>query len=302
MEQLAANAMWAEALGKAKTAVAPLNAAGERTPIYWVHSVTGQGTDPVGLAKILGPDQPFYSIRAPSSKRTEDFATSIEAMAGHYAAQIVRFQPRGPLIVGGWSAGVVVALELAQQLQALGRDVRHLIAVDFAPRNSGIKSSRARLFATRVVYWLRREGAKGASYRQLGTRSLRKIADTLTASIKPGHPLDELVSSRRYSQDEAAFVRRLHDEVDHYRPRPYSGSVLFYPAVEDDGRKASSVRNLDANTMIAAWQALATDLTVSRINGDHGGLLKGRSMPELAERLRADLRRAEERGPESPLG
>jgi thioesterase domain-containing protein len=291
MEQLAANVMWAEALRRATTAIAPLSARGERIPIYWVHSVTGQGSDPIALAKLLGPDQPFFSIRAPSAKRIESFATSIEDMAGYYAEQIDRFQPRGPLIVGGWSAGVVVAFELAQQLEGLGRDVRHLIAVDFVPNNSGIKINGVRLFATKVIYWLRKEGATRASYRELGTRTWRKIVDTINASIGTGHPMDDLVSSRRYSPAESAFVKRLHDEVDRYKPRAYAGSVLFYPAVEEDGRKAASNRNLDANNMIRAWQALAADLTISRINGDHGSLLKGTSVPDLAERLRSDLQR-----------
>jgi thioesterase domain-containing protein len=294
MEQFAANVMWSEALRKARTVIAPLNATGDRIPIYWVHSVTGQGSDPIELAKRLGPDQPFYSIRAPSSKRTEDFAASVEQMAGYYAEHIASCQPRGPLIVGGWSAGVVVALELAQQLQELGRDVRHLIAVDFAPHNSGVRINPTKLFATRVMYWLHKESGKGATYRDLIERTYGKVVDTLTSSVKPGHPLDELVSSRRYSQAEAAFVRRLHDEVNRYRPRSYCGSVLFYPAVEEDGRRVASNRNLDANNMIKVWQALAGDVTVSRINGDHGGLLKGRSVPDLAERLRADLRRYQE--------
>lgn len=291
MEQLAANVMWAEALRRAKTAIAPLSVAGDRIPIYWVHSVTGQGSDPIALAKFLGPDQPFYSIRAPSAKRTERFAASIEDMAAYYAEQIVKLQPRGPLIVGGWSAGVVVAFELAQQLEGLGRDVRHLIAVDFVPNNSGIKINGVQLFATKVIYWLCKEGALRASYRQLGERTWRKIVDTISASIGTGHPMDDLISSRRYSPAEAAFVRRLHDEVDRYKPRSYGGSVLFYPAVEEDGRKVASNRNLDANYMIRAWSALAADLTISKINGDHGSLLKGTSAPDLAERLRSDLQR-----------
>jgi thioesterase domain-containing protein len=291
MEQLAANVMWAEALRRAKTAIAPLSVRGDRIPIYWVHSVTGQGSDPIALATLLGPHQPFYSIRAPSAKRVEDFATSIEEMAGYYAEQIVRFQPRGPLIVGGWSAGVVVAFELAQQLEGLGRDVRHLIAVDFVPNNSGIKINGIKLFAMKVIYWLRKEGGSRTSYRQIGKQTWRKILDTISASIGTGHPMDDLIASRRYSPDEAAFVRRLHDEVDRYKPRCYGGSVLFYPAVEEDGRKAASNRNLDANNMIRAWQVLAADLTISKINGDHGSLLKGTSVPELAERLRSDLQR-----------
>ncbi|HTI00457.1 MAG TPA: thioesterase domain-containing protein [Acidisoma sp.] len=289
MERLASNATWAEALRRADTAIAPLNVTGDRIPIYWVHSVTGLGTDPIRLAKSLGPGQPFYSLRAPSRNRTASFASSVQDIALYYAREVAAFQPQGPLVVGGWSAGVVVAFEMAQQLRAMGRDVRYLVAVDFAPHNSAVKANALKMLTLRTVNWLYRQSTTRMSFRMLVKRILGKALETTHDTFTTGHPLDELIEHLRYTKTEGDFVRRLHDEVDRYVPVPYPGAVLFYVAVEDDGKRRASNRNLHSNHMIKVWRFLAGSLTVSKINGDHDSLLKGESVTELARRLEADL-------------
>jgi thioesterase domain-containing protein len=289
MKQLASNAAWAEALRKADTAIAPLNVDGERTPIYWVHSVTGVGTDAIPLAKALGPNQPFYSIRAPSRSRTAVFASSVEDIARYYAGEIAVFQPEGPLVIGGWSAGVVVAFEMAQQLRSMGRDVRHLVAIDFAPHNSGVKASAVKMLIVRTANWLYRQAVTRMSIGLLSRRILAKVLETTHDTFTTSHPLDALIETLRFTKMEGDFVRRLHDEVERYVPVPYAGSVLFYVAVEDDGNKIASNRNLHSNHMVRVWRFLATHLVVSKINGDHDSLLKGNSVVDLARRLEADL-------------
>jgi thioesterase domain-containing protein len=292
MEQLASDTTWAEALRRAGTAIAPLNVDGDRIPIYWVHSVTGVGTDAIRLARFLGPQQPFYSIRAPSSNRTASFASSVESMASYYTKEIIQFQPQGPLIIGGWSAGVVVALEMARQLKAAGRDVRHLVAVDFAPFNTGVKLNSIWTFALGVPYWLYREGTKRTSWSQVAKRIAEKVSEAARTTFTKAHPQDKLIEFLKYTEVEGDFVRRLSDEVERYVPVSYPGSVLFYAAVEDDGKAVASYRNMHSNSMIRVWQLLAADLTVSTIIGDHNSLLRGNSVVDLARRLEADLQGA----------
>jgi thioesterase domain-containing protein len=289
MERLASNATWAEALRRADTAIAPLNVTGDQIPIYWLHSVTGLGTDPIRLARSLGPGQPFYSLRAPSRNRTASFASSVQDIASHYAREVAAFQPQGPLVVGGWSAGVVVALEMAQQLRAMGREVRHLIAVDFAPHNSSVKSNALKMLTLRTVNWLYRQSDTRMSFKALVKQILGKALETTQDALRIDHPLDKLIEQLHYTKIEGDFVRRLHDEVDRYVPTSYPGSVLFYVAVEDNGNKRTSNRNLHSNHMIKVWRLLAGSLTVSMINGDHDSLLKGDGVTELARRLSADL-------------
>lgn len=292
MEQLASDATWAEALRRAATAIAPLNVEGNRVPIYWVHSVTGQGTDPVKLAKLLGRSQPFYSIRAPSRNRIESFASSVENIASCYIREITAFQPEGPLIIGGWSAGVVIAFEMAQQLQAMNCQVCHLVAVDFAPHNSGIKLNPVKTFVLRMVNWLYNEGGKKQPYRDLRGRIWEKMVETIRSRITTTHPLDALLEHLCYTKAESDFVRQLYDAVQRYVPMPYKGSVLFYPAVEDAGRKVASNRNMHTDSMIRVWQCLTDVLRISKITGDHESSIMGAGVIALARQLQTDLQGA----------
>ena len=50
-----------------------------------------------------------------------DLPGRMEEMAAEYVAAIREIQPHGPYLLGGWSAGGLVALEMAQQLLAAGR-------------------------------------------------------------------------------------------------------------------------------------------------------------------------------------
>jgi len=75
-------------------------------------------------------------------KETASWPTSsVEAMAQYYVQELTAFQPQGPYLLGGWSAGSTLALEMAQQLAASGRHVALLVALDGAPFNTGAGTS-----------------------------------------------------------------------------------------------------------------------------------------------------------------
>src|SRR5690242_19636614 len=64
------------------------------------------------------------------------FGASVEALADYYASHRPVFQPSGPFLLGGWSAGAIIALEIARNLRAKGRDVDLLVAIDAGPENT----------------------------------------------------------------------------------------------------------------------------------------------------------------------
>jgi len=65
------------------------------------------------LARHLGPDQPFYGLRAAGLDGEREPRTRIEDMAAAYVAAIREAQPAGPYRIGGWSMGGVVAWEIS---------------------------------------------------------------------------------------------------------------------------------------------------------------------------------------------
>ena len=65
-----------------------------------------------------------------------DLPGRLEDMAAEYVAAIRELQPRGPYLLGGWSAGGLVALEMAQQLLARGESIQILALLDTIPESA----------------------------------------------------------------------------------------------------------------------------------------------------------------------
>ena len=84
------------------------------------------------------PTVRFYGVQAPPRKMADPaFGQSVHSIAAYYADALVKHQPTGPFLLGGWSAGAIIGLEIAQNLRARGRDVAFLVAIDAAPENTG---------------------------------------------------------------------------------------------------------------------------------------------------------------------
>ena len=53
----------------------------------------------------------------------------IEGLADHYVKALTKFQPEGPLMIGGYCIGAIIALDMAKKLRAMGREVGPVIAI-----------------------------------------------------------------------------------------------------------------------------------------------------------------------------
>jgi thioesterase domain-containing protein len=60
----------------------------------------------------------------------EAFTIGIPAIVRIYIAKMRGRQPNGPYVMGGWSAGGVIAYEAAKQLLADGESVDQLLLID----------------------------------------------------------------------------------------------------------------------------------------------------------------------------
>ncbi|KAF2429556.1 ketoacyl-synt-domain-containing protein [Tothia fuscella] len=90
---------------------------------------SGSATSYVSIPN-LSPDMAVYGLNCPFMKKPENFTCGIENVTGLYLAEIKRRQPVGPYIIGGWSAGGVIAYETAMQLIQNGETVERLLLLD----------------------------------------------------------------------------------------------------------------------------------------------------------------------------
>src|SRR5262249_49186072 len=86
------------------------------------------------LAQYLAPDQPFYGLQPPSRPLPAVVLPGITDLAVSYIDALRTIQPAGPYCLGGYSAGGLVAFEMAQQLWQQGQRVCLLALLDTSYR------------------------------------------------------------------------------------------------------------------------------------------------------------------------
>jgi len=86
-------------------------------PLWLFHPVGGSVSAYAALAEAWpGPVRALQSAGLAGGGADED----LPAMAAQYRQEMLRWQPEGPHLLGGWSMGGVLAQEVARQLEPLG--------------------------------------------------------------------------------------------------------------------------------------------------------------------------------------
>lgn len=117
--------------GEGKTTTAcrvPLDLNGSGTPLYLVHPAGGHVMCYRKLASLL--DRPVIGFQAPGIEGDETPLASIEALAIRYVTELEQHQPHGPLLLGGWSSGALIAFAMAAELHKKGRAVAGIVMFD----------------------------------------------------------------------------------------------------------------------------------------------------------------------------
>jgi len=98
-------------------------------PFWFFHGdFSGHGLYSRELSGFLDSCQPFY-VLPPHGINGHPVPSSIEEMASDCLAFIRKIQPRGPLCLGGYCVGGLVALELAARLRNAGEEVDEIILI-----------------------------------------------------------------------------------------------------------------------------------------------------------------------------
>ncbi|KAI9670205.1 MAG: Type I Iterative PKS [Alyxoria varia] len=99
------------------------------TKLFLFPDGSGSATSYINIPH-LGPSIALYAMNCPFMKCPQDFTIGIPGVASLYLAEMKRRQPTGPYHIGGWSAGGVLAYEIACQLHAQGEKVSKMILLD----------------------------------------------------------------------------------------------------------------------------------------------------------------------------
>ncbi|KAL8995577.1 MAG: hypothetical protein Q9169_004719 [Polycauliona sp. 2 TL-2023] len=121
---------------------------------------SGSATSYTTLPPLL-PTLAVYGLNSPYMKDPQTFTTGITGIASLYKHELQRRQPHGPYHLGGWSAGGIIAFEIATQLISEGETIARLILLD-SPSPLRLERLPSRLHGFLDRIGLLGEGGKGA--------------------------------------------------------------------------------------------------------------------------------------------
>jgi thioesterase domain-containing protein len=265
-----------------------------RPAFYCVHSASGvAGTDFLDLARRLEPSIRFYGIQAPPNRMPDiEFGSSVESLADFYAAALDKFQPEGPLLLGGYCVGAVIALAMADKLRILGREVGPLLVIDGVPENTGVALSR-----WKPRYWseLTRNIRGWASHGDLmRSRTLHSLLWSITNNataigkgaiglkrgqkLGGGYAINGIMDVSRYQPVHKSFVNRLFQSLFSHVPKSYAGNVVVYEATVKPLLYLPQIGRI--------WQEFARQAEIVEIVGTHISMMHEPYVDALANDMR----------------
>ncbi|HXS07161.1 MAG TPA: thioesterase domain-containing protein [Rhizomicrobium sp.] len=206
-------------------------------PLYLVHAVGGDVGVFQPFAEMIADSRTIYGIQVPSHKF--DAESSIYELAEYYVDALMHFQPEGPVMLGGWSVGSTIALEMAQILKRRGRDVPLLISFDGNLYHTGARISAWSPRYLRELLGNVRHWANDARSHRLGVvctierlyRDWRMARDcwAIERNLR-GKVSVAFLKESAWPPNRLPLIRSLYRAGEVYYPKPYDGRVLVYLA------------------------------------------------------------------------
>ena len=269
------------------SSLVPIRVGGSKPPFYCVHGAGGNVLLFHDLARLLGPDYPFYGVQAHGMDGTRDYLKTVEEMAKHYLKEIRELQPRGPYYLGGFCMGGQVAYEMAQILRQDGVKVALLAMIDthnfhgvplrmsfseqisYAKEKIGFHWGNFIRLSVREEFVYLKKKALGACNREFERLHVR-IANLLHISHQPNGGVAHDLHLERLNE-EAHFA---------YVADPYPGRVtIFKPQ-----RNYAFARDEKMG-----WGDAIADLDLAELPVDPGGIFVEPYVRTLADGLRSRI-------------
>ncbi len=243
--------------GSSSSPLVPIQTHGSKLPFFCVHPVSGNVLCYRALARRLGAQQPFYGLQARGVADEQEPQTQVEEMAADYVEAVRTIQSQGPYLLGGWSMGGLVALEMARQLQAQGDEVRLVALFDTkAPDGEEEMTDDASLLASFALHL------------GLSKDQIEEAADVsvLLEQAKAASIIPHDMSLARLSQQFRVFKANFR-AAHSYRPNDLPANIVLFRAAERSPR--------------LGWEKVE----VYETPGSHMTLLREPNVSVLAERL-----------------
>ncbi|HVH78532.1 MAG TPA: alpha/beta fold hydrolase [Stellaceae bacterium] len=245
-------------------------------PVFMLPGAAGSILQIAPLASAMTVSAPVYAIKPRGMEQGETPCEDLAEMAEHAVGVIAKVRPQGPYLIVGYSAGGLVALEVARRLSAAGHSVPLLVLLDTYPSRETWPLRchveilvRQSLRAVAAVRRLALRQAVGDVGRRLHSLLLYLTASGLRLISPP--PI--------VAEGTDAASRQVHlatyNAGEAYRPQRYDGRVVFV--------QPEFVPNLEPRNPHRVWGRFLSDLTIRRVPGSHLGMLDEGAITAAAE-------------------
>ena len=276
-----------ESVTQSRSPLVPLTLGDSKQPFFCVHPMFGVVFPYLELAHHLGCDRSFYGLQPLGLDGKHPPLTEIEAIAAYYIQAIQTLQPQGPYFLGGWSFGGLVAFEMAQQLKRAGQEIGLLAIFDTSASFNKPSLCQSLKFLLGTVWstlpFLLDYGAIVTNLFQPLQKRKAWFSRWQWSAIIRLIPEE----SRLQLLDESAIAPMLRvvyanaQAASRYVPQKYLNRITLF--------KADVQSNVIGQDSTLGWSALASDIQLHQVPGNHLSLLKQPHVQTLAQQLRQYL-------------
>jgi aspartate racemase len=264
-------------------------------PLFLVHSVDGELISWRSLVQHLKTGKAIYGLQPPERQDAIESFLDLKVMVQHYVQSIQNLNCKDPLNILGYSYGGKVALEIAQQLQSIGRKIGILAIVDTAPgvqRARSVNSAFRFLFyfARNLPFWLYYDALKAEPKDLLvrGQRKLRTIKKWIKHLLRADSngnfelDLDDIFEEVDLNERKRPMSEICFEAWKRYSASSYPGRVTLFRS-----RACPFYHTLDPDL---GWSEIALGgVDIRVIPGHHLSIMQEPYVHYLAKELRAAL-------------
>jgi pyochelin synthetase len=249
-------------------------------PAFLVHPAGGNVLCYRRLSELL--DRPVRAFQAPGGG-----VDAVEDFADEYLRALLEVQPDGPYLLGGWSSGAVIAVELAHRLEQRGATVEALVVIDSpAPLTSRSVGE------TQALLWFLEDLNIGFDPGLVSAARRRELA-TLPEDERLAKAL-ELAGEHGLAAGDLseafAVFRGVVSACNRYRAPRVDADVLVLRAQQ--GRVSEFADHPHADAPDWGWRAVSAGAVTSvAVPGTHHTLLGEESVAAVAHAINDHLRR-----------
>ena len=258
--------------------IVPIKPAGSKMPVYIVHGVGLNVLNFYDLAQHVAADQPVFGLQAIGLDGGKISVSSIQEIATHYVSEVVKHNPDGPYALGGYSIGGFIAVEMARQLEAMGKEVK-LLAIFDTDADIAREREPWHIIMPKV--------AKRYMPKFLGgTKSLGKqliyVFNNKLATIKGKLGLVKKAESDEYYALLDSIIKQYLAALDTHKLEPVNHNIHLFKADVND--------HYNDDEIYLGWKKYTTkEVKRYEVPGNHLTMMALPHVPELGKALQKAL-------------